>query len=131
MKRLDYAPHAPRELWVAFAANIGLVYPLFPLGLLYGQWFLSWYMLGHAPRPDWDDPKFISGASWMHPVTTIALLGMFPAAGGALAFNTLHVVINRVRGIRLMLRIVGVPLLWLGTIALPRYHPMVLVWWLD
>lgn len=132
--RLDYARPLPRapSRWITVAADVTLAWPLFLIGSLYGQWFLSWYLLGHAPRPSADDPKYIIGASWMHPITTIALFGMLPAAGGALAFNTLHVLGNRVRGIRLAMRVIALPVLWLGMIALLRYDRQpVMEWWFD
>ena len=68
----------------------------------------------------------------MHPVTFLALLGFMPAGAAALALNTLHVARHRIRESRLFVRIGVVAALWLGTFALLRWDPgLVVYWWLD
>src|SRR5690349_552376 len=131
---LDYARPTPRQssrVLAAFA-DLTLVYPLILVGSLYGEWFLAWYMLGHEPQPSLDDPKDISGSSWMHPIAGIVIMGFMPAACGALVLNTLYVIDRRLRGRRLAIRIACLSALWLGMIALIRFDPHpVLKWWFD
>ena len=133
---LEYAPPSVREpsRLLGFGANATLVYPLVFLACLYGQWFLSWYVLGHVPRPSLDDPKYIDGASWMHPVTSVALMGLLPSAGAGLALNGLHVVLNRPGLPRTALRMLCLLGLWAGTVVLLRWDAktyQVVEWWTD
>jgi hypothetical protein len=89
-------------------------------------------MLGHQPQPSLDDPKYISGSSWMHPITGIAMMLDVPAVCGVLVLNTLYVVDRRLRGGRLAIRIVCLLTLWLGMIVLIRFDPHPdLEWWFD
>ena len=131
---LDYARPTPRRpsRVLAVFAHLTLAYPLFLIGSLYGEWFMAWYMLGHEPQPSVDDPKYISGSSWMHPITGIAIMGFMPAACAALVLNTLYVIDRRLRGRRLAIRVACLLALWLGMIALIRFDPHpILEWWLD
>ena len=131
---LDYErpTHRPPSRVLGFFANVTAAYPVLLLGALYGQWLLSWWVLGHRPQPSLDDPKYIDGANWMHVVTYFALLGFVPAGCGALALNTLYLVGHRLRGHRLLMRIAVVGALWLGTFLLLRWDPgLVLYWWFD
>ena len=131
---LDYArPTARRPSRVlAYFAHATLAYPLFLLASLYGQWLLSWYVLGHQPQPSLDDPKSIDGASWMHGITYIAIMGFLPAAGVALALNILYAVDRRLRWVGLAIRAVSLLALWVGTFVVLNVDPgMVLYWWFD
>jgi hypothetical protein len=131
---LDYAPPAyhPSSRLLAVGAHLTLAYPLFMLGSLYGQWLLSWYMLGHRPLPSMDDPKFIDGASWMGPLTGVAILGFFPVGCAAIVLNVLYIVRARLDGARLFYRILALVMLWPGTLFVLRFDPArVILWWLD
>lgn len=130
---LDYEPPSARpSRALGLAAGLAAAYPLLLLGALYGQWLLSWWMLGHQPVSSLDDPKFIDGASWMHPVTGLALLGSVPAGAGALALNAIYIALRRPPVIAALLRIGLVVALWVGTLLLLRWDPgEVLYWWLD
>jgi hypothetical protein len=131
---LDYEQptHRPPSRVLRFFAHATAAYPVILLGALYGQWLLSWWMLGHRPQPSLDDPKYIDGANWMHIVTCFALLGFLPAACAAVTLNALYVVGHRLRGFRLFVRIAVVSTLWLGTFLLLRWDPgFVLYWWID
>jgi len=89
-------------------------------------------MLGHCPEPSLNDPKFIDGASWMHPVTGILLLGFLPAGCVALVLNVHYAVTHRVSGKRLLLGATVVAALWVGTVGLLRWDPgLVVYWWID
>ena len=131
---LEYAtPAAARpSRALAFLAHATLLYPLFLLGALYGQWLLSWLALGHRPQPSLDDPKFINGASWMHGITLWALTGFIPAGCVGAVLNVLYVVDQRFGLRRAFTRVVLLVSLWVGTVFLLRWDPgRVLYWWLD
>ena len=131
---LDYAPPTARRpsRVLAYFAHATLAYPLFLLASLYGQWLLSWYVLGHQPQPSLDDPASIDGASWMSGITFVAIMGFLPAAGVALALNILYAVDSRLRGVRLMVRAFTLLALWVGTMVLIRVDPgFVVYWWFD
>jgi hypothetical protein len=130
---LEYERRAdlPRSRALVFFANVTAAYPLVLLGSLYGQWFLSWWLIGHRPQPMVDDPKWIEGANVMMLVTFGALLGFVPAGVGALALNTWYAVSHRLRGPRLLVRMTVIAVLWLGTIVLLFWPAPVLEWWLD
>ena len=131
---IDYAsPDARRpSRLLALFAHVTLIYPLLLLGCLYGQWLLSWLVLGHRPQPSLDDPKFIDGASWMHGITLFALMGFIPVGCVAAVFNVLYVVNRRLSLRRVFARIVALAMLWVGTIFLLRWDPgLVVYWWMD
>jgi hypothetical protein len=113
-------------------ATTTAAYPLFVLTVLYGQWLLSWSVLGHRPRPSIDDPKYIDGASWMHDITAIAILGFCPVGLCAAVLNTIHFLRHQNPGFVLSVRLSLILTLWLGTILLLRADPgRVVDWWLD
>ena len=130
---LDYAipPQRRPSRLLTFLANLTLLYPLFFLLCLYGQWYLSWFILGHQPIPSLDDPKYIQGASWMHPFTLLALMGLLPALIGALTLNSLHITLNDVPLKRIAMRVgLGIGL-W-AALFLIRWDPQPVVeWWMD
>jgi hypothetical protein len=89
-------------------------------------------VLGHQPHPSLDDPKYIDGASWMHGITLIAIMGFLPAAAAALALNILYAVDRRLRRVRLAVRAFTLLALWFGTFVTLGVDPgMVLYWWFD
>lgn len=133
-RALDYARPTPRRPSrpLALAAHLALAYPLLLVGCLYGEWLLAWLILGREPQPGLDDPKFISGSSWIHPVTGLAIVCFVPAACAAVVLNTLYAIDSRLQGRRLAARVVLLTALWLGTIALLHQDPhRVLGWWFD
>jgi hypothetical protein len=113
-------------------ADATLIYPLIAVGMLYVQWILSWYMLGHKPIPLTDDPKYINGASWMHLITTVALLGVIPAGFSALAFNIAHICRQRSSAAQVSIRLCTLAGLWLGMfVTLARDSDSIMEWWMD
>lgn len=122
----------PSSRALAVAANAAAAYPLFALGALYGQWLLSWWVLGHQPRPSLDDPKYIDGASWMHEFTGLALMGFVPMACATAVLNTLNFVRHQNPGLGWSMRILAIVGLWLGALLLLQSDPgLVGSWWLD
>jgi hypothetical protein len=127
-RRIDRPPSRA----LGFFANVTGAYPLLLLGSLYGQWLLSWWVIGHRPQPMVDDPKWIDGANEMMLVTFCAMMGFVPAGLGALALNVWYVVRRRLRGSPLLVRIIVIAVLWLGTVVLLLCDPAsVLEWWFD
>ncbi len=125
------AEHLPSRTLVV-AANVTAAYPLLLLAAIYGQWLLSWLMLGHQPRPSIDDPKDIVGASWMSSVTGLALVNFVPASCAAAVLNTMHFCSHENPGLRSSLRIVAILGLWVGAFLLLRADPgSVWSWWID
>lgn len=128
MTQNDYS----RSRWLPLLAHASLVYPVFPAILLYGEWVLAWYMLGHIPRPSLDDPKFIDGSSWMHPLFFLAFLGLMPVFFVALPLNTFYLANNQMGWRHRALRIVAFLFLWAGLVVLLVADPgHVVYWWLD
>lgn len=118
--------------WLAFLSWVVLLYPLFPLFGLYGEWALAWFHLGHQPIPSANDPKFIDGSNWLHPVVAVALVGLLPAGCAAPVFiSTCFTVVDADWKIR-TLKIVGFSFLWIGSAGLLILDPWgVMYWWLD
>lgn len=130
---LDYADPSlqPPSRMLAFFAHGTLAYPLICLGALYSQWLLSWWVLGHPPRPSLDDPVTIPGASWVHPITALFLIGYLPAAFATVSVNAVYLArctSMRAYPIQGMLFLV----LWVGAFVFLQVDPgNVLYWWLD
>ena len=132
MLQCSRRPERTSSRTLAVLANTTAAFPLFLVASLYGQWLLSWLVLGHQPRPSVDDPNYIAGASWMGFVTGLAFMGYVPVLVVAAALNTLHGLRHRNPGPQAALRISIVVALWLGTLALLRLDPgLVVSWWLD
>jgi hypothetical protein len=113
-------------------ANATAAFPLFVIAAVYGQWLLSWLLLGHRPVPSIDDPKFIDGASWMSFVTSIALVGFLPVGCLALMLNALHAVVKPQPLQRQLMRVAVTVALWFATLVLLRSDPgRVVEWWFD
>jgi hypothetical protein len=121
-----------RPRLLRFLADATLLYPVMVLGSLYGQWLLSWYILGHKPIYMTDDPKYISGANWMYWVTAIALSGIMPITCAALACNTAHVCRHRSSAAQVSIRVFTFVGLWLGLlVTIVRDPHGIMAWWLD
>jgi hypothetical protein len=113
-------------------AFVSLLFPFLIAAALYGEWLLAWSALGHPPRPSLDDPKDISGSSWMHGITAIVLMGAVPAALGAVALTVAHIAVNRPSVARAAVRIVVIVGTWLALFGLLRWDPgLVVYWWMD
>jgi hypothetical protein len=113
-------------------ANLTLAYPLIVVSLVHAQWFLSWFMLGHRPVSSDDDPKYIVGASWMHIVNMLALLGIGPVACAAFIFNVAHIYQHRPSAAQASIRLYSLLGLWMGMVVwLMRDPHGVIEWWLD
>jgi H+/Cl- antiporter ClcA len=118
--------------WLPLLAHVSLLYPLLPAILLYGEWLLARYMLGHIPRPSADDPKFIDGSSWMHPLVSLAFVGLIPGFFVALLLNLVYLADDKTGWRRRMLRIAAFLILWAGLVVLLVSDPgRVVYWWLD
>lgn len=131
---LDYAPPVARRRsrFLSVLALATTLYPLFVFVSLYGQWLLSWLVLGHRPVPSMDDPKYIDGASWMHVITGVALIGFLPVGCMALILNTVHMAYHRLPAIRVLWRVLLLVGLWMGAVLILRWDPgRVVYWWLD
>jgi hypothetical protein len=124
VRRAENEPSIPLRRAVDFA----LACAALPVVLLYGQWLLSWVMLGHMPRPSMDDPKFIDGASWMHPITFFGFVALIPTAITAVGAIAWYAAAGRPRTLDLAWRaaIVGAAF---GLVFWDPFH--VAVWWLD
>jgi hypothetical protein len=121
-----------RPRLLQFLANFTVVYPLVVISSVHGQWFLSWFMLGHRPVWSDDDPAFISGASWMHLVTTVVLLGIVPVACAACIFNVAYIYQQRPSAAQASIRLYSLLGFWMGMIAwLIRDPHGIMEWWLD
>ena len=124
---------AYKRRWLRHAANATLAYPVVFAGLWYGQWFLAWHALGHQPVASVDDPKYIDGASWMHGITELALIGVPFVAIAALCTNIGHIVGNRLTAAQAGLRLQTLVAIWIGMgllVLTDPYYPIV-EWWLD
>jgi hypothetical protein len=86
------------------AANFALFLCVLAWAVVYAHWLMSWIALGHMPRPSLDDPKFIDGASWMHPISFLALVAVLPTALVALLANAWYLAATRPRGFDLVWR---------------------------
>jgi hypothetical protein len=131
---LDYSrpPSQKPPRLLTYLANGLVVFPLLPILSLYGQWLLSWWILGHPPQPWVDNPKHIDGASWMHPITATALMLSLPAAAAALAFNITYVIVVRDAWRRAAVRALVLFVAWAGTYLLLSLDPgRVMFWWVD
>jgi hypothetical protein len=129
---LNYAQPAPRQYskTLARCASVLLFYPLIPVGLLYGEWLLTWWILGHAPRHALDEAGTIRGSAWVHPLTLFALALSWPAAVAALVLNVVHFAVNRPPSLPVFARVAVLVVLWLGLYALIRFDPGdVHTWW--
>jgi hypothetical protein len=128
---LDYAqptPHHSRPL--ARRASASLCFPLVPLALLYGEWLLTWAILGHRPVPGVDEAGTIAGAGWIHGLTLFALVLSWPAPIVALVLNAAHVAVNRPTLLLILARVAAIVLSCLGLYALVRCDPGdIYVWW--
>lgn len=131
---LDYAHPTARRPNKALSrvAFLSLFLPPLVLALLYGEWILATWSLGHVPRPYLDDPKDIAGSNWMHIVTALAIVGAMPAALLAFVLNVVEIGINRPTVTRGASRIIVVIVSWVALFALFRWDPgAVLYWWFD
>jgi hypothetical protein len=114
-------------------ANATLAYPLLFIGLLYGEYYLSWHYLGHPPLTNGnDDPACIDGSSWMYPLVAIALIGLYPTTPIALLSNIAYIVYYRPSAVQASIRLYTLVGFWLGVFVLIYRDPQkVMVWWLD
>ena len=134
VEALHYAPPEKhrRHSVLAILANMSGTYPLVLAGLLYGQWVLSWYFLGHIPRSSLDDPKYITGANWMHPLTYMALVASLPAFFVGLGLSVLYLLMIRSRTQPAAIRMTIFTALWISIYTLLNWDPAhVLYWWMD
>ena len=130
---IDYAlPRARRySKALAWCASILVFYPLLPAALLYGEWLLAWFLLGHRPRHVVaDEAGTIDGIRWLHTLASFALALSFPGAAAALLLNVLHAGLHRPKLVSVLARFAALLVLWLGLYALLRSDPGdVYTWW--
>jgi hypothetical protein len=117
---------------LTFFANATLIYPLIFLGLLYSEWLLAWYLLGHLPSALGDnDPAQIPG-DWMYPFTALAFIGHLPAGLVGICCNVIYVSKNDSSTDSIVARSLVFVCLWLGTYLIVIVDPFqVWTWWLD
>jgi hypothetical protein len=129
----DEAASAPRLQF-----TVWLLAYLFPIWLVlsfYSTWVIAWIQLGHRPRPNLDDPKFIGGLmDLVHLLPGLMLIAMPVSAplGLASAFYCPA----RIRGLTRFTQNLGLAVLYtvLCTLALVtlRADPgRVVYWWFD
>jgi len=124
-------PH-PASRGFAIAATVAMWLPLVPPACLYGQWIISWVVLGHRPLPSIDDPKFIDGDSWMHLVTGVSFIGFAPALLAAIVLNVWYVASSRLDSGPVARRMLALSAVTGGTIAWLVWDPFrVAYWWID
>ena len=122
----------PKARWIPALAYITFASPLYPIIALYTEWLLAWHALGHPPRLSADEPKFIDGSSWMHPVVELTLLAVVPMFFSSLMLNAYHEVERRDHSVFLTIRIFALCALWLGSLVFLAWDPwQVAVWWWD
>jgi hypothetical protein len=93
---LNYSRSADRHPRLRRAANLLLGTPLLAYVPLYSEWVSAWVVLGHRPRPTFDDPKYIMH-TWL---TSLIIHGAgaitLPAIIAAIVVTILHCRNNRV-----------------------------------
>src|SRR5438045_9525113 len=94
---LAYAPPDTSRRWrlLGLLGLAAILWPLVIAALLYGEWLLAWWFLGHRPVPSLDDPNQIAGTSWMHGITASGFLSALLVAGVAAALNLAHASVRR------------------------------------
>jgi hypothetical protein len=113
-------------------AIASLLWPVLVVALLYGEWLLATWSLGHIPRPSIDDPKDIAGSNWLHVFTVLAILGALPAALLALGLNIVVIRATRPNLLRSLIRVGAVLVSWAVLVCLVKWDPgAVLYWWVD
>ena len=106
------------------------VYPFLLVASFYLTWLVAWGILGHAPRPSLDDPKFIS--SWLdvpYDLTALLLIGFPAAALGGVVATAWFGSIRRLPLLTTLLMAVSLLGLWLAAVALLRWDPLEVVNW--
>jgi hypothetical protein len=113
-------------------AIASLLWPALVVVLLYGEWLLATWSLGHLPRPSADDPKNIAGSNLVHFFTLAAILGAIPAALLAPVLSAIEIFVNRPTIARALVRVVAVIASWAVLAMLFKWDPgRVLYWWMD
>ena len=122
-----------RRRGLRYMANFTLAYPIVVVGLLYADWFLSWYNIGHKPSI-WgdDDPYYDCGTKWLYVTTYFALVGILPVGCLSVISNIAHVFCNRLSAAQASIRLFTLSSLWLGMICwfMSDGH-QIMVWWMD
>lgn len=121
----------PRSL-VDLAALLAATWPLLAVAALYGTYVLAWIVLGHAPRPNLDDPKDVPVVREIRPAAYVALLGLLPAGLAALLL-VLHLIVSRAVARRTgLLCLAAACGLWIGALVLLGADPLrVFAWFMD
>ena len=108
------------------------LYPLAATALLYSEWLLAGWSLGHIPRPALDDPKYIAGSRWLHIFTWPVVVGMVPAAVAALVLTAAFIRVNQLNFTHALVRTCVVMAPWVLLFLLLHWDPgNVLYWFLD
>ena len=129
---LDYAqPGSPvHSKGLRRVALASLFLPLVVVGLLYGEWLLARWSLGRVPRATLDDPRFITGARWVHGIAGLALFGVMHVALVALLINGVEIGVNRPSSARAVVRLSVFVTSWAALFVLLRWDPgAVFYWW--
>ena len=125
-------PTRPARLLRLFA-SASIAYPLLEIGLFYCEWLLAWHAFGHEPQWSIDDPKFIDGSSWMHPINWWLLLGTLPACFASIALNIAYLVRYRPSAVQGGIRVFTLVGLRLGLFVWMHNgrDSAIVEWWLD
>ncbi|MCP3916287.1 MAG: hypothetical protein GY711_12090 [bacterium] len=123
--------------WWGIVALCAYAYPALLVSSFYLTWFGAWLVLGHAPRPNLDDPRSIGLLVDVPYIATMVLMIGFPAAIVLGVVMTPVVVVRRAPsgGKRLLfgfLALAGLALLWSATLWFLRADPWdVGTWYMD
>ena len=122
---------APMPQWLTFTT---CVYPIGWVASFYLIWFTAWSVLGHVPRPSWDDPKDVGWTVDLAAAPFAVLtLGM-----GLAIVAALFACVAAVGQVRMCpsLRasacrtLVSLVVVWAGCLGFVAWDPLLVMYWL-
>lgn len=122
---LEYATPSPPEdhRLLRFITSVLILYPFALAAVFYGHWLAVTLVLGHPPRPMFDDTRY-PGQPLVWTLLGFMILGAFPVASASLALNLVVVSIDhRVRALRCAIRLGLTIIPWLALLALAEWDP--------
>jgi hypothetical protein len=122
------------------AATVLSVYPLLVVCAIYATWFFAWFALGHRPRTNLDDPKFINPIVMLsRDIAYLLMLGLLSALILCVVL-VVYCIIRSVRSqgvhpgaaaLQLLMPLLG----WLAPVFISRWNlfdfDYVLGWFMD
>ena len=104
------------------------IYPIAVLAFLYMTWLTAWAVLGHVPRPNLDDPKYIS---WLVDGPYLVAMLLMQCAPAAMLLGLIFAAPNSEIRKKLM-RTIALALLWAAVLGVLRLDPLgVATWFMD